>query len=204
MLRLGRTYGIEERHSEKVADLALMLFDSAREAGIHNLGERERELLEFAAILHDVGDFISFTGHHSHSYYIIRHGDLLGFDDREIALMANIARYHRKRPPRNKDPELQELPEKSRRVVEILSTFLRFAERLDRSHAQLVESARFTHVENGKVTLRIESENDIQMETWGVEAEEKAFERAFSKKLEVKLNRPRRQPTLDALAESSI
>ncbi len=204
VVQLGRTYGIEERHAEKVTSLAIMLFDSAKKAEMHNLGDKERELLMYASMLHDVGDFISFTGHHAHSYYIIRHGDLLGFDDREIALMANIARYHRKRPPRLKDPELQELPEKSRRVVEILAMFLRLAEKLDRSHAQLVESVAFMNAANGKVILQIKSEKDIQMEMWGVEAEEKAFERAFEKGLEVKLGKPRRQPTLNDLADHPV
>ncbi len=68
-----------------------MLFDSAKQIGLHNLGETEKELLKYAATLHDVGDFHSFNDHQLHSHYIICNAELLGFDKKEIQIMANIA-----------------------------------------------------------------------------------------------------------------
>ncbi len=96
VLQLGRSCNIDEKHAETVVRMALALFDSSRTVGLHSYGQKERELLKFAAYLHDIGDFISFTNHQAHSYYIVRNADLLGFDEREISVMANLTRYHRK------------------------------------------------------------------------------------------------------------
>ena len=85
VLRLVRACGADEAHARHVARLALELFDSAREAGFHELGDEERELLDYTALLHDVGTFVSYPDHHVHSAYLIANADLLGFDQREIA-----------------------------------------------------------------------------------------------------------------------
>ena len=79
---------------------------SGRRSALHDYG-RARELLEYAALLHDAGFFVSHTDHQQHSYYLIRHSELLGFNDREIEIMANLALYHRKSVPRRKhSPDL--------------------------------------------------------------------------------------------------
>ena len=104
VLQLGRSCGINEVHARTVTSLVLELFDSAKEQGLHNFGDNERELLEYATFLHDIGSFISYSNHHAHSYYIIKNSELLGFDQKEITFMANIARFHRKRAPRKQRP----------------------------------------------------------------------------------------------------
>ena len=83
VLHLGRSCNFDEKHSETVAVLALQLFDSAKQIGLHNMGDREKELLKHAAALHDVGDFLSFDDHHLHSHYIISNAKLPGFDREE-------------------------------------------------------------------------------------------------------------------------
>ncbi|MEI6293694.1 MAG: Ppx/GppA phosphatase family protein, partial [Methanomicrobiales archaeon] len=95
VLQTGRSFGINEFHARTVSKLALDLFDSAKKEQLHDLEGLERELLEYAAFLHDIGSLISFQNHHEHSYYIIRNSNLLGFNSREINIMANIARFHR-------------------------------------------------------------------------------------------------------------
>ena len=84
----------EADHSQQVARLALALFDQTR--SLHGLGDREREWLEYAALLHDVGIHISYERHHRHSYYLIKNGDLRGFEPDEIEVIALVARYHRR------------------------------------------------------------------------------------------------------------
>ena len=140
---MGRSCNFDEKHSETVASLALQLFDSAKQIGLHNLGETEKELLKHAATLHDVGDFLSFNDHQLHSHYIISNAELLGFDKKEIQIMANIARFHRKKLPSKKALKTTGLDEKTNHTIAILSTFLRFAEKLDRSHCCLVKKAEF-------------------------------------------------------------
>ncbi len=183
VLQLGRSCNLDERHADRVKDLALSLFDSGFRQGLHNLGDWERELLGYAAYLHDIGDFISFNNHHLHSHYIIRNAELLGFDQREILIMANLARFHRKKIPRKKDPDLTDLDEHSQRVVILLSALLRLAESLDRSHTGLVRQAEFVAVQKSSAVIAIHSDEDVQLEVWGIESDEKAFEKAFGRTL---------------------
>jgi exopolyphosphatase/guanosine-5'-triphosphate,3'-diphosphate pyrophosphatase len=183
VLQLGRSCGINEVHARTVTALVLELFDSAKVLKLHNLGDGERELLEYATFLHDIGSFISYTNHHAHSYYIIKNSELLGFDQNEVNFMANIARFHRKKTPRKKDPEILDLDSQERETLRILTTFVRLGESLDRSHAALIQHVRFSGVDKDTLSLEIIARGDCQLEIWGVEAEKKAFEKTFSKKL---------------------
>jgi exopolyphosphatase/guanosine-5'-triphosphate,3'-diphosphate pyrophosphatase len=186
ILHLGRSCNFDEKHSETVASLALQLFDSAKQIGLHNLGETEKELLKYAATLHDVGDFLSFNDHQLHSHYIISNAGLLGFDKREIQVMANIARFHRKKLPSKKALKTTGLDEKTNHVIEILSTFLRFAEKLDRSHCGLVKKPEFTKVNGDRVLLSFYSDSDCSLEEWSIIQNRQAFYEAFKKNLEAK------------------
>jgi exopolyphosphatase / guanosine-5'-triphosphate,3'-diphosphate pyrophosphatase len=186
VLLLGRSCGINEVHARTVTSLVLELYDSAKMQKLHSYGEWEREILEYAAFLHDIGSFISYTNHHAHSYYIIKNSELLGFDQNEITFMANIARFHRKKTPRKNDPEILELDSRERETLRILSTFIRMSESLDRSHAALIQHVRFSHVDKNSVHLEVAARGDCQLEIWGVEAEKKAFEKIFGKELVLK------------------
>jgi len=183
VLQLGRSCGINEVHARTVTSIVLELFDSAKDLKLHNYGDWERELLEYATFLHDIGSFISYTNHHAHSYYMIKNSELLGFDQKEVNFMANIARFHRKRTPRKKDPEILELDTREREALRILTTFIRLGESLDRSHTALVQHVRFSGVDKDTVTLEVVARGDCQLEIWGVDAEKKAFEKIFGKKL---------------------
>jgi len=183
VLQLGRSCGINEVHARTVTSLVLELFDTAKELKLHRYGDRERELLEYATFLHDIGSFISYTNHHAHSYYIIKNSELLGFDQKEVNFMANIARFHRKKTPRKKDPEIVELDTRERDALRILTTFIRLGESLDRSHTALVQHVRFSGVDKDTVILDVIARGDCQLEIWGVDAEKKAFEKIFGKKL---------------------
>jgi exopolyphosphatase / guanosine-5'-triphosphate,3'-diphosphate pyrophosphatase len=183
VLQLGRSCGINEVHARTVTSLVLELFDSAKEQGLHPFSDNERELLEYATFLHDIGSFISYSNHHAHSYYIIKNSELLGFDQKEITFMANIARFHRKRAPRKKDPEVMELESRERDALRVLSAFVRLGESLDRSHTALIQHVKFTRADKEVVHLEVIARGDCQLEIWGVESEKKAFEKIFEKQL---------------------
>ena len=102
VMALAERCQYDEAHARHTAALALSLFDQTRER--HGLGDEERALLEYAALLHDIGHHISYPGHHKHTYYLIKNGDLRGFDPAEIEVLANVARYHRRGHPRRKHP----------------------------------------------------------------------------------------------------
>ena len=109
-----------------MAALALALFDGTAER--HRLGDGERALLEYAALLHDIGHHISYRGHHKHTYYLIKNGELRGFTPLEIEMLANVARYHRRGHPRRKHPEFGALSRAERRTVRVLAGLLRVAD----------------------------------------------------------------------------
>ena len=153
-------------HSQQVARMALGLFDQTHTA--HGLGGREREWLEFAALLHDIGVHISYGRHHKHSYYLVKNGDLRGFDPEEVEVMALVTRYHRRGLPKRSHGGFGELSRDLRQIVKMLSAMLRVAESLDRSHQQSVASLEI--VPGGQdYLLRLKSTGDSELEVWAAQ-----------------------------------
>jgi len=150
-------------HAQQVARLALALFDATRKR--HDLGMREREWLEYGALLHDIGTHISYERHHKHSYYLIRHGDLRGFDPEEVEIIGLIARYHRQATPRRSHAALRTLSGGRRTVVKLLSSMVRLAEGLDRSHAQVVVDLGIRHAPDSLI-VRLTTSGDADLELW--------------------------------------
>jgi exopolyphosphatase/guanosine-5'-triphosphate,3'-diphosphate pyrophosphatase len=185
--QIGHSYGINEFHARNVTRIALELYDTAQALGLHGYEKRERELLEYATFLHDIGSFISYSNHHLHSAYIIENTDFPGFHPHEIVVMAKIAQFHRKKPPTRKQPALAMLDNEARDQVIILSSFLRLAESLDRSHMGLVMRVRFTEVRGDRVVLNITAPEDCHLEMKGVENEAVHFEKIFGKKLFIQI-----------------
>ncbi len=139
VLRIAEDYEEERPHVQQVADLALQLFDAL--ADIHRFGLYERDLLEAAGMLHNVGRYISRGAHHKHSYYVIRSSDrLLGFTEREVELIALVARYQRKALPRTDHPEFAALNVADRARVQLLAGILRIAIALDRTRSGAVRN----------------------------------------------------------------
>ena len=170
----------DKPHTGHVASLAVGLFDATRR--IHCLGDRERSLLEHASLLHDVGHHIAHWKHHRHSEYMIRNGDLRGFDPTEIDLLASLARYHRQGKPRRKHAVFAALPPAARRSVKILAGILRVADSLDRSHHQRVRSIS-VFKRGGSMTLRCRSEGNVDLEFWGARRRAALLEEALRVKI---------------------
>ena len=146
VLHLAALVPGEKEHSERIAALALQLFEGTRH--LSALSDEAEEWLEAAALLQNVGLVISHDRHHLHSYYVIRNSELLtGFTDHELEIIALVARYHRKSTPKARHPEYARLHEADQRVVEILSGLLRIAAGLDRTRAGAVSRLR---VEGGR------------------------------------------------------
>jgi exopolyphosphatase/guanosine-5'-triphosphate,3'-diphosphate pyrophosphatase len=190
VLQLGMSLNLNEPHTIVVSSLALQLFDSAKKVGLHDLGRAERELLRYAAYLHDVGDFISFRGHHLHSYYIISNAELLGFDQAEVSIIANIARFHRKRLPRRGEATMADLDHGQQEVVRVLSTILRLAESMDRSHMGRIARAELGTNHHGRIVLSIWPTAPSELEVWGLESDAQAFRKVFGEPLKIKVMPP--------------
>lgn len=136
VIALAEKSGFDRRHSLHVAKLATRIFDQTTE--LHGLGAPEREILEYAALLHEIGLHVSYQRHHKHTYYLIRHSGLDGFTDEQISVLANVARYHRKATPNDNHLNFLELTAKQRDVVRRLAAILRMAEGLDRNRRQAI------------------------------------------------------------------
>jgi len=177
-VELGERCNWEAAHSKQVTRLALALFD--RTMTLHGLGDREREWLEYASLLHDIGNHISYEKHHRHSYYLIKHGDLRGFEPDEIEVIALVTRYHRRALPARSHIGMTDLPRKLQRVVRTLAAFLRLAEALDRSRNGVV---RKVDVRERGGTLRVEvfGVDDIELEVWAATSQLPALEQALKR-----------------------
>ncbi|MFZ0490448.1 MAG: Ppx/GppA phosphatase family protein [Salegentibacter sp.] len=169
-------------HSKHVCNFALQLFDEFQtELGLE---EPDRELLEYATLMHDIGYYISYRKHHKHALYLIRNSDLLGFKEDEINIMANVARYHRKSPPAKRHKRYRQLDKKARKRVKKLSALLRIADGLDRSHYQNVRKLEIKKEEHF-VKLLITTYSDPELEIWGCLRKSKLFEEITGRKVEV-------------------
>ncbi len=186
VLHLGRSLNFDEEHGHTVAKLALELFDSIEEAELLDLDRCYRELLEYAALLHDIGSFISYDNHHVHSCYLIRNANLVGFNEDEINVIAYTTLLHRKGFSGRKYPEYTALNKETKRIVKSLSAILRLAESLDRSHAGNITQVKIVPDGKKAVYLEITAQHDSQLELWAAANQDEAFQKAFGKKLEVK------------------
>jgi len=163
VIELAERYNYYPAHSQQVARLSLALFDAT--GSLHRLSQREREWLEFGALLHDIGTHISYERHHKHSYYLIKHGGLRGFEPEEVEIIGLIARYHRQAAPRGSHEGFANLAKDRRRAVRVLGAMVRLAEGLDRSHAQVVSKVTVRASDDG-LRVRLSAKGDPELELW--------------------------------------
>lgn len=183
-------------HAEQVADLASQIFEQAKKLKLHNHDDDARHLLWSAAMLHDVGMFIGRNGHHKHSFYLIKHGGLLGHSEEEVAIIANIARYHRGSEPKPSHEPFMQLPDDQKKLVCDLSSLLRLAEALDRSHRQVVQRVDLDVAPGGKnkedrknmtLIVYVRPGENWEPETWALKEKKSVFEKQFNGRLTVEV-----------------
>ncbi len=172
-------------HANQVARLAVALFEQTR--GVHALTDREREWLEYAALLHDVGVHISYERHHKHSYYLIKNGDLRGFEPHEIETIALIARYHRQATPKKRHGTFADISPRRRRSIRTLAAILRLAESLDRSHSQTISGVEL-HDRGDDGLLQVRTTGDAELELWAATRHAAPFERLIDKPLRIEVS----------------
>jgi exopolyphosphatase/guanosine-5'-triphosphate,3'-diphosphate pyrophosphatase len=156
------------------------LFDQTKR--LHGLGQQERDWLEYAAVLHDIGYLINPRQHHKHAYYLIKHSDLGGLTADEIEVVANVARYHRRAMPALKHEGFESLAPRLKRVVKILAALLRIADGLDRTHFSVVQTV---NVKIGKtITIEATVSGDAEMELWAAKNRADLFEQVFRRRVQ--------------------
>ncbi|MDR9366447.1 MAG: Ppx/GppA phosphatase family protein [Balneolaceae bacterium] len=182
VLELVHKCNWHEQHSRHVAKLALQLFDHFQEE--FDLEDVDRELLEYACFMHDIGYHISHRKHHKHALYIIRNSDLKGFKENEIEIMANVSRYHRRSTPKSRHKHYDKLPKSEKQRVKKLSAIMRIADGLDRSHYQNVQGMTIEKTAD-QVIINIKTESDPQLEIWGAMRKNALFEEVTGRTLKI-------------------
>lgn len=179
-LEFARSCHHDEEHALQVARLSMEIF--AEVASAFGLNEKHGQMLEAAALVHDVGYFISYSSHHKHTYHLVRHADLFGFTPREREIIANIARYHRKSLPKKKHESFARLAPPDRLLVKRLGGILRLADGLDRRRNSLVESLDCS-LSPSTFMVRLAGGDDVSVELFGGKNKGDLFEEAFERKL---------------------
>src|SRR5579884_370932 len=179
---MAKRYGVAIKHARHVACLSRQLFETLQP--MHQLTPAAGKLLEAAAYLHDIGHFVSSTGHHKHSAYLVGNSDMPGFTSQERLVIALLCRFHRKALPQTRHVAFQALDPESKRTVMSLTPLLRIADALDRGHEQKVRNVSST-VRDGVIQLAIESEREADLEIWAANQAAEAFRLVYGKTLSV-------------------
>lgn len=189
VVKFAERFQYDVAHAHHVAHLAVSLFDATR--SLHHLDEAARELLEYGALLHDIGYAVAAKAHQKHSEYLILHGLAAtgGFTEREVRVIAALARYHRKALPKSSHETFAVLDEDERKLVTKAAALLRIADGLDRGHNRVVEGVRVA-VEPGTVRLELDAHDDAELEAWGALRKADLFEEAYGRAIEIRTSAP--------------
>jgi exopolyphosphatase/guanosine-5'-triphosphate,3'-diphosphate pyrophosphatase len=180
---LGHKHRFDRAHGRHVADLAVQLFDALRDD--HGLGDRERLLLQVAAIVHDIGIHVNLRAHHKHSQYLIAASQIFGLSNEETALVSNIARYHRRGLPQKSHLPYIVLDRGDRLIVNKLAAILRIANALDAERLQKVTRLALVRRERGWI-IEISGTGDLTMEQLAATARADMFIETFGQELVIR------------------
>jgi exopolyphosphatase / guanosine-5'-triphosphate,3'-diphosphate pyrophosphatase len=177
---VGDKYHYDAAHAQHVAELSVQLFDFLKP--VHQLDDRDRLLLDVAGILHDVGAFVGSSSHHKHSFYLIANCELFGLRRAELMLVALVARYHRRSPPKRTHVEYVSLTREERMTVSKLAAILRVADALDRGHAQQVRNARY-ELDSNELIIYVLGVPDLTLERRAMAGKMDLFEDVYGLKV---------------------
>ncbi len=180
---VGDKYRFDRAHSRHVSQLAARLFDEFRDD--HGLSFRERLLLQVAALLHDIGIYVSLRAHHRHSQYLLEASQIFGLSNEEIAIVSNIARYHRRGLPQRSHLPYVALDRRDRLIVDKLAAILRIANALDAEHLQKVRDLRLLRRDRTWI-LEITGSGDLTMEQLATTARADMFIDTFGREIIVR------------------
>ncbi len=179
---LSEKYGFSWLHATNVASYSLDLFDALKD--IHRLGTRERLLIEMAAYLHDIGYFVGISHHHKHSHYLITESNIMGLSRRDIVLIANVARYHRKSFPKEQHENFKILTKKEKEIVVKLASILRIADALDREHLEVKKHLSINLGRNSLI-IGIPGYRKLGLERLAIALKGSLFTRTFGYRIEI-------------------
>lgn len=183
---LARKYHADMNHAVDVEEKALILFDALKKT--HGMKEQEKQLLQLAAKLHDIGKFMNLNKHYLHSYNAIKASEILGLSEEELEIVANVARYHSSQVPQQSHPNYWHMRTRDRVVTAKLVAIIRIADALDRSHRQKIKGLR-VQMKGQEMLIRGESEEDTLLEEWTFDVKSEFFQEVFGIRPVLKVKR---------------
>jgi exopolyphosphatase/guanosine-5'-triphosphate,3'-diphosphate pyrophosphatase len=175
-VELGRRYHFDEAHGRHVAELSRKLFQALQPE--HQLDKRQEIILYLAALLHEMGLYVSFQSHHKHSMYLIRNSELFGLGRKDVLLVALVARYYRRASPQPDHEGYSTLGRDERVAVAKLAALLRVAVALDESRSQRITEFRCLR-EDGRIVISIPNIEDLSLEQLALRQNGALFEEIF-------------------------
>ena len=177
---LGEKYDYDRLHAAQVTELASMLFRALQTE--HQMDARLGVLLKVAATLHEIGVFVSNRSHHKHSMYLIQNSDVFGLSREDMLLVALVARYHRRSPPKPTHEGFALLDREGRIAVSKLAALLRVADALDRRHTQRIRDIKLSR-EGGQLVITAPDVEDVALERLAMEEKAAMFEDVYGRKV---------------------
>lgn len=182
-MTVGDKYKFDRVHAGNVAEFCRVMFRLL--AGEHKLDQRYEGILAAAALLHDIGTFISNRSHHKHSGYLIKNSDIFGLGERDLSLVATVARYHRRATPQPIHSDYNSMPRKDQMIAKQLASILRVADALDRSR-QLTPSDFEFRLSGGRLTVFISTSQGVTEERLALAAKAGMFESIYGIKVSLR------------------
>lgn len=186
---LGRKYEINEAHAQHVAHLSRKLFEVLQDE--HKLTPRHGMLLYVAALVHEIGLFVSLESHHKHSRYLIMNSEIFGVGQRDLRIIALVARYHRRAVPKPSHDGYAALDRDDRILVSKLAAILRVADALDRSHSQRARKIKCT-LTPGQLEIAVPGVRDVSLELLGLREKADMFQQVYGRTVTLQSSRAAR------------
>ncbi|MEX2176752.1 MAG: exopolyphosphatase [Pirellulaceae bacterium] len=183
---LGRKFEYDEPHAGHVAQLCTTLFHQLRED--HQLPPRGEVILSVAALLHEIGLFVSNRSYHKHSLYLIRNSELFGMGKKDLLLAAMVARYHRRASPQPTHEGYNTLDRDERVAIAKMAAILRVADALDESRSQRIHELQCTR-EGGRLVISIPLVEDLSLEQLALKQNGALFEETFGMSVLLRMTR---------------
>lgn len=181
--QLVHKYGASWESNTHIASLAAQLFNQTQE--LHQLGQLEKDVLEYAALLHDIGQYLSLKAYHKSSRYILKREDPRGFTDEEMLLIGHVVRYHRKSHPKKKHKQFRRLSDEQQQIVWLLAGILRIAVGLDRTKDQQIKQTN-CQLSDEQLVVSVMGEGDLRIGVWAANCERQMLEKASGRKIVIR------------------
>jgi exopolyphosphatase/guanosine-5'-triphosphate,3'-diphosphate pyrophosphatase len=175
-LDIGRHYAVDEKHARHIAHLSGTLFHALKSQ--HRLDDRYSVMLKLAALLHEIGLFVGIAGYHKHTMYLIQNSELFGLSQRDLRLVAQVARYHRRASPKPSHSGYANLNREDRVIVSKLASILRIADALDCSCSQRIHNLE-CQVNRNRLILSVPGLDDLSLEQIALKQSGGLFEETY-------------------------